>query len=310
MSAIPKSKYTGKKGRKALTPEQKVAKDKVAGRGGPLVAPVESPDLPGELSAAAAAEWLRIAPYLLKTDRISAADRQSLASYCSSFAIYCDAMAELLAGDEPKPLWGFSNRRPKPSVFADIAVKHGRETIDLARKFGMTARTRHLDHRLTGRPATPQEIHDLRGTEKRRKPRGRLNRALEFPESAVGRPDWMSFSVAASVEWSRLVDQLTALDLWTPLDVGPVTVGCASFALVLACAKALKDESMAIEVGEGVACQNPLLAIRSRHIDLCEEVWKDYGMTPYDRLMFSRLDSGEADGNKPHRLQLFPDDVA
>lgn len=305
-----RSKYTGKKGRKALTPEQKVAKDKVAGRGGPLVAAAELPDAPKELSPAAVAEWLRVGPYLLATERVTALDLQSLAAYCTSFTLYCDAMADLLASDEPKPLWGYSNRRPKPSVYAEIATKHGRETVYFARKFGMTARTRHLDHRMTGRPATPQEIHDLKGTEKRRKPRGRIVKSIEFPESSVSRPDWMSFSDAASREWNRLVDQLTVLDLWTPLDVGPVTVGCASFALVLACCEKLKEESMAVEIGEGVASQNPLLTIRSKHVELCGEVWKDYGMTPYDRLMFSRLDSGEEDGNKPHRLQLFPDDVA
>jgi P27 family predicted phage terminase small subunit len=305
-----KSKYTGKKGRKALTPEQKVAKNKVAGRGGPLVAVAALPDAPAELSPAAVAEWLRVGPYLLATDRVAAVDLQSLAAYCTSFTLFCEAMAELLAGESPAPLWGMSNRRPKPSVFAEIAAKHGRETVYFARKFGMTARTRHLDHYLTGRPATPQEIHDLKGTEKRRKPRGRTVKSIEFPESAVSCPVWMGLSGTASREWSRLVDQLVALDLWTPLDVGPVTVGCGSFALVLACCEKLKEESMGIEVGEGVACQNPLLAIRSRHIQLCEDVWKDYGMTPYDRLNFSRIDGVEDHAGGRHVLQLFPDDVA
>jgi P27 family predicted phage terminase small subunit len=305
-----KTKYTGQRGRKALTPEQKAAKNKVAGRGAPLVAKAELPAAPKELSPSAAAEWSRVGEYLLMTDRVAAVDLQSLAAYCSSYTLYCEAVAELLVGGGA--LWGYSNKRPKPSVYAEIAVKHGRETIYFARKFGMTARCRHLDQRLTGRPATPQEIHDLKGTEKRRKPRGRVAKAIEkFPESATSRPDWMMLSVDASREWERLTGQLAALDLWTPLDVAAVTVGCASFALVLKCISKLKEESIAIEVADSVSVQNPLLAIRSRHLEICQEVWKDYGMTPYDRLNFSRLDGGDDDMNSgPHRLQLFPDDVA
>lgn len=305
-----RTKYTGKRGRKALTAYQKAAKNKVAGRGAPMVARVELPDAPSELSPSAATEWVRIGEYLRMTDRVAAVDLQSLAGYCSSYTLYCESIAELLSSG--KDLWGYSNRRPKPSVFTEIAVKHGKEVICYARKFGLTARCRHLDQRLTGRPATPQEIHDLKGTEKRRKPRGRVAKTIEkFPESATSRPDWMWLSLEASREWERLTEQLAVLDLWTPLDVAPVVVGCASFALVLKCIAKLKEETMAIEIGEGVAVQNPLLAIRSKHFELCQEVWKDYGMTPYDRLNFSRVDSGEDDLTAHHHvLQLFPDDVA
>lgn len=171
---------------------------------------------------------------------------------------------------------------------------------------------RHLDQRVTGRPATPQEIHDLRGTEKRRKPKGRTYKSIDFPEHSVRPPEWFSLCELAGREWSRLVGQLSALDLWTPLDVAAVTIGCASFALSLMCCDRLKtDEQTAIEIGEGVAVKNPLLVIRSKHVELCNEVWKDYGMTPLDRVNFSRMDGrDDGAGDGPHRLAMFPDEVA
>jgi P27 family predicted phage terminase small subunit len=301
-------KYTGQKGRKALTPAQKAQKNRVAGRGEPMKAPIDLPDPPSQLSAHAQAEWDRIGRYLKLTERVAAVDRQSLAAYVSSFTLYCGAMEALLVNGQP--LWGLSNMRPKRSVFCDIAFDHGRQTIRLARQFGMTARCRHLDHRVTGRPATPQEIHDLRGTEKRRKPTGRIAKSVEFDEDSVRPPDWFSLSEIAIREWDRLVGQLSVLDLWTPLDVAAVTVGCASFALVLTCCDRLKEELTTIEVGDGVAVQNPLLAIRSRHVELCSEVWKDYGMNPMDRVNFSRMDGRDDSGDGPHKLAMFPEDAA
>ncbi len=112
------------------------------------------------------------------TDRVALVDLQSLTAYCSGYALYCDAISKLLIDGEP--YWGLSNKRPKPSVYATIAATHGREFCGSHRKFGMTARCRHLDQRVTGRPATPQEIHNLRGTEKRRKPKSGLTKAAEF----------------------------------------------------------------------------------------------------------------------------------
>ncbi len=100
------------------------------------------------------------------------------------------------------------------------------------------------------------------------------------------------------------------MDLWTPLDVSAVTICVSSFALVLNCCQRLKDaelEPMAIAVGEGIGSQNPLLEIRSKHLELCEDVWKDYGMNPYDRLNFSRIDGADDPSGKP-RLKLFPDE--
>jgi P27 family predicted phage terminase small subunit len=302
------TEYTGKKGRKSLTPAQKAQKSRVAGRGEPMKVQAELPPAPRQLSGDALAEWDRIGSYLLLTERVAAVDRQSLAAYATSFSLYCSAMAELLVNGQQ--LWGLSNLRPKRSVYCDIAVDHGRQSIRLARQFGMTARCRHLDHRITGRPATPQEIHDLRGTEKRRKPKGRAYKSIEFPEDAVRPPDWFSLCEVASSEWDRLVNQLTVLDLWTPLDVAAVTIGCASFSLVLMCCDLLKEQETTIEIGEGVGVQNPLLSIRSRHIDLCNEVWKDYGMTPLDRVNFSRMDGRDDIGDGRHRLAMFPDEVA
>lgn len=301
------STYTGQRGRKPLTSEQKAAKSLAASAGAPMQAPTYLPDAPDELNAVALAEWSRIGEYLRRTDRIAAVDFQALSYYCSSFALYCEALHQLLVADQP--LWVWSNRRPKASLYSEMAVKSAKQTLWMARKFGMTARTRHLDHRRTGRPALPDEIHHLRGS-KRKHPRRRvgLYREVDFPVEFVSPPEWFR-SCGAIREWDRLVEQLVVLDLWTPLDVAPAVVASASFALILKAMEQYEAEGPAIPIDDdGLQVANPVMNIRSQHFEICEQVWEDYGMNPYDRLQFNRVDGEPDEGGAP-KFELFPKDV-
>jgi P27 family predicted phage terminase small subunit len=298
--------YTGKRGRKGLTEQQK--KDKSPANADPRGLKVDSflPMPPDNVEADVAAEWQRVGEYLLLTDRVSKLDSQALLMYATSYVVYADTMRDLLIGR--KALWGEVNGRPKPSKIADLAIKHGEIVLRLARKFGMTARTRHLDHSSgCGRPATPQQIHDLRGTvpERPRKIPNKIEQVQWEPDS-VACPAW--FSSAATAEWSRLIGQLTAVELWTPLDVGPISLACASYTLAAKCAAQLLNEQLVLPVRDSEAVvEHPLGVIYERHFALCEQVWQDYGMSPYDRQQFRHVE-GEQQGRL--KLKVFPGEMA
>lgn len=298
--------YTGRRGRKALTPQQKT--DKQSTSIDPRGLKVDSilPQPPDNVDPAVAEEWLRVGEYLLLTDRVSKLDSQALLLYATSYATYADCMRDMLIGR--KPLWGEVNGRPKPSKFVDLSIKHGAIVLRMARKFGMTARTRHLDHTSgCGRPATPQQIHKLRGTvpERPRKRPVKIEQ-MEWEPDSVACPAW--FNSSAKAEWTRLVSQLTAVDLWTPLDVAPVAIVCASYALAAKCANAMLLEPLVLPVRDAeTVVEHPLGVIYEKQFTLCEAIWQDYGMSPFDRQQFRHVE-GEQQGRP--KLQVFPGEMA
>lgn len=293
-------KYTGKKGRKPMTDAMKGVADVKRKEGLKVDSFLPSP--PDSLDMEAADEWRRVGKYLLATDRVSKIDLQSLTFYASSYSVFSLAMHPLLKGR--KMLWSEVGGRAKPNKHVDLALKHGAIVVRLARKFGMTARTRHLDHSQgAGRPALPQEIHDLVKS-KSRKPKGKFH--IEWDEESVASPAW--FDSKTQGEWVRLVDQLSAVDLWTPLDVGPVAVLCACYSLAAKCAKQLQDQPLVLPVRDSDAVvEHPLSVIYEKQFALCELIWSDYGMTPFDRQQFHHVE-GEDQG-KP-KLSVFPGELA
>jgi P27 family predicted phage terminase small subunit len=300
--------YTGKKGRKALTDTQKSEKSYAEkSQVDSLKAPSFLPLPPLNMSEEAANEWRRVGEYLLLTDRVAKSDSQSLAFYANSYAMFAESTRLLLVGRQD--LWGYIRGRPKPSKLVDVLCRHAAIVIKLSQKFGMTARTRHLDHKKNGRPATPQQIHDLRGTKPTKKPtasRNALAVKLAWPESSVAQPTW--FNRDAVAEWTRTVEQLQTLELWTPLDVGPISVLCGCYSLAARCASDLADSMPVLPIrdAEGVV-EHPLGEIYRELFVICESVWQDYGMTPHDRQQFHHIE-GEQQG-KP-KLAVFPGEQA
>jgi P27 family predicted phage terminase small subunit len=256
------------------------------------------------LSIEAVKEWNRVGEFLRLTDRVAKLDHQALTLYAVSYSIYADAMRRLLI--DRWPLWGEVRGKPIPSTYVGLTVKHGMNVVRMARKFGMTARTRHLDHKTgCGRPATPQQINELRRGVKRKMAPAKIETVEWSPES-VACPDW--FTKDAENEWNRLVEQLSACDLWTPLDVGPIAVAAASYALAVKCAQRLEDAEIVLPIrdSEG-SVEHPLSLIYEKQFSLCENLWQDYGMSPFDRQQFHHVE-GEKQG-KP-KLAVFPGEIA
>lgn len=304
------AEYTGKKGRKALTDTQKSEKNYAEK---PLVDSLRAdsflPLPPENMQPEAAEEWRRVGEYLLLTDRVAKLDSQSLAFYANSYAFFGEATRLLLVGREQ--LWDRIRGRPKASKLVGVLCKHAMIVIRLSRKFGMTARTRHLDYTHGfGRPATPQQIHSLRGTKPTTKrPTSKaasLAVSTTWPQAAVQRPVW--FNSTAAAEWDKTVQQLDVIDLWTPLDVGPIAVLCGAYSLAAKCANELANEPPMLQIqdAEGVV-EHPLGEVYRELFVVCETVWQDYGMTPYDRQQFHHIE-GEQQG-KP-KLAVFPGELA
>lgn len=277
------------RGRKPQTAEMRVARgrpaNKVKEKGTGMVVSTAVPDAPDWLDSAAKQEWDRVTKYLKVLKRVTLLDLQSLAVYCSSLAIFGEAIRPLLIDREP--LWGFVAGRAKPATLSGVALRHAEIVIELAGKFGLTARTRHLDHADTGRPLVPEELHELRGNPSKKK-LGRtktVERIGEWSEADCAAPYW--FDKRAKAEWVRLIEQFKNLDLWTPLDVAVLSIGCGCYSLVAKCADRMRDERLTVANQESDgSVENPLLTIYARHWKICESVWKEYGLTPVDRVRF------------------------
>ncbi len=277
--------YTGRRGRK-----------KSPDSGQPtsvgLVADAFLPSPPAELSPEATVEYERVGEFLLATRRVSKLDLQSLAVYAASYAYFSDAIRPLIIGRNR--IWDFVNDKAKPSKMANVSLQHGKIVLEQARRFGMTARTRHLDHAISNRAATPQQIKDLQT--------GKAIRNEDAELYETNAPEW--FDPRAKSEWSRLTGALAANDLWTPLDFGPVAVCCASFSLLMRCASDLGDELLSVRVGDSNQfVEHPLSVIYRDHFWLCQSIWTDYGMTPLDRTQFLHA---EADRQGKPKLNVYP----
>lgn len=291
-------------GRKALTPEMRRAlgrplkkqTDKTSG----LSVPTALPEPPKMLDHDACEEWGRIGRFLLTSRRVSELDRQALTAYCVSWSIFGQAIRPLLIGRQR--LWSMLNGRPKPAKAEEIARQHGAVVINMARRFGMTARTRHLDHATTGRPALPDELHSLRGNPSKKKLKSTsIESVAQWLPEDVSPPYW--FDRTATSEWHRMISQLEKIDCWTPLDVAVLAIGCGSYALTLRAAEELKDVELVASTESGAAVEHPLSLIIRRQQELLVEAWRDYGMSPLDRSRFKHA-GGEAQGKAKLKVYL------
>lgn len=271
--------------------------DKIPG----LSVPVALPDPPEQLDSIAVEEWNRVGKFLSFTRRVSELDRQSLAAYCISWSAYGDAIRPLLIGRQP--LYGHINGKPRPSKLEEVARNHAAIVIETARRFGMTARTRHLDHADTGRPALPDELHELRGNPSKKNLKTPLAEYTVGGWSAedIAMPSW--FDRIAMEEWQRLTETYVKINMFTPLDYSTLAVACATWSLYLKAYEQLSDESLIALTDKGAAVEHPLSLIMRRQLDILKEVWIDYGMTPLDRRRFKH--SGTGGGEQKKRFKVY-----
>lgn len=288
------SSYTGQRGRKALNESQKRAKKGVGKKTPDLIVDTVLPVVPDYLDPTAQDEWKRVGEYLVLTRRVSQLDVQSLSAYCTSYGLFADSIRPFIRSR--RPIWGLVNGRPKPAKLLDVALDHGKIVFELAQKFGMTGRTRHLDHASSGRPALPSEIHELRGNTPQVRPRDSLP---EWSPESVAKPDWLNEPVA-SREWDRLTQTLANVELWTPLDVGVIAVCCGSYSLLTKCMRGLQDVQLTLtSETSDTAYEHPLSVVYRRHLELCSAIWHEYGMSPHDRMKFHH-----AEGDQQGKLKL------
>lgn len=295
----------GRKGRDPLTDTQRRAlgrppKRQSVGDMPGLSIETALPEPPEELDETAAEEWQRVGRFLHFTRRVSEVDRQALTAYCVSWSLFGQSLRPLLIGRQP--LWGWLNGKPKPNKLEEVARRHAAVVIEQARRFGMTARTRHLDHADTGRPALPNELHALRGnpSKKNLKASIAMHAASDWDPDDVREPYW--FDRTASLEWHRLVKSYTNIDLFTPLDLSVLAIGCGCWSLYIQAAEQIKSEGVTERTEDGGAVEQPLSTIMRRQLDVMKEVWKDYGMTPLDRRRFK---SGSTSDGQAKRFKVY-----
>lgn len=291
----------GRKGRDAMTdaqrralgrPPKRQSVDSIPG----LSIDTALPAPPEVLDEAAREEWDRVGRFLLFTRRVSEVDKQALTAYCISWSLFGQSLRPMLIGRQP--LWGWLNGKPKPNKLDEVARRHAVIVIENARRFGMTARTRHLDHADTGRPALPNELHALRGNPSKKHLKGSLpmHAGGQWELSDVQEPYW--FDRTASAEWHRLVKTYTNIELFTPLDLSVLAIGCGCWALYCKAAEELKLGGLIEKTEDSGAVESPLSVIMRRQLDIMKEVWKDYGMTPLDRRRFKSAGGGDGQAKR------------
>lgn len=251
--------------------------------------------VPEHLTEEARNEYERIGRYLLALGRVSELDYHPLANYCLSWAAFSRIMKEELA-DPWIPLYEPGPKGEVAHTLINPLLKYAKTLIHAAERFGMTARTRSLEG--VARQAKSTAIKKLLGNQ-RKVATSKLERSVipfidGWEQADIEPPDWMS--TRAKTEYQKLGKSLENLDLFTPLDRGPLVVGCCLFDLTLRCSDQLKDLYTHFYDAEGneFSKSHPLHSVMYEIFKVADIVWKDYGQSP----MYRKVLGGE---RKSHR---------
>ena len=194
--------------------------------------------------------------------------------------------------DSGSRLWGYNTvEKPKLVKMVDIMLRYGADVINSAARFGMTARTRHLDHKDTGRPSLPDELHSVRGNPSRKKLRGTYTDAvtevagLEEPPAGI-------LDSESHDEYLRMMHQLDKINLFTVFDVAPLAVAAGTWGLAMMATTELNDSTLDLPT-QDMAVEHPCSKIFRLSQILLAAGWKEYGMTPLDRKRFQATGTAE-----------------
>lgn len=239
---------------------------------------------PEHLKGIALEEYNRIGPYLLALGRVSEIDYHPLVGYCLSWQSFARLME-----DEFRDPWielyepGIAGEVPH-SLLSPL-LKHAKTTIHAAERFGMTARTRTLEG--VARQAKSSAIKQLLGNQ-RKVAAHRLDRSIvpmmgDWEPEHVEPPEWMA--PRARAEYLKLGKNLENMDLFTPLDRGPLVIGCCLFDLMVRANEQLKDPytHYTIKSGEQFSKAHPLHSVLYEIYKVADIIWKDYGQSPMYR---------------------------
>ncbi len=254
------------------------------------IAATEMPSPPDALTGDARQEWNRIGKYLVGLDRVAAVDRQALTAYCTQWSRFAGIMKNDLASS----LATLSVDGPRCEIVHPLVpplVRSAKITIKLAGQFGLTARTRDLESDHGNRKASA--LKKLMGNQRKVAegkvgPRTVIPMLLDWTPEEMLPPFWVNSRVAA--EFDLLGGQLTTLDLFTPLDVVPITIACCLFDLYLRAGEQMVDLYTSVigkDGEESYQKEHPLHKVQSEIHDTLQAVWKDYGQTPRFRKVFN-----------------------
>lgn len=250
------------------------------------IAKTAIPSLPERLDPVARDEWDRITPFLKALDRIAHVDRQTITSYCIEWSTFVRLMKHFNNPDAP-----LSAEGPRCDVIHPIfppLIRAAEATIKLASQFGMTARSRYLEH---DRPVKPDVIKILEGN-RRKIAEGKLNRPsipmlLDFSNTDMRPPEWLNHR--AREEYDSLGRALDLLDLFTPLDVTSIAINACLFDLYLRAYEQVITDKIPVFNALGVPTlekENPLYRVAHDCRTILMRFWKEYGQTPRFRKVF------------------------
>lgn len=274
----------------------------------PLSVPSEVPAIPSDMPENAAAEWQRLAEEMAAAGRLAGVDRWALDAYCQTWHLWLRSVAavNLLLLSSAK-LWGCDAKgKPLPSADCLVFLDLSEALIERSIVFGLTPRTRSLDHAKTGRPAKPIEQHLLNGDPSRlmkNKNRREAEKALRAQQARIESGDQSApagLPGEAMDEWSEIVPRLAMLGLYTPFDRAVLAIGCVAFVVRREADRQIQQEPLTLLDDEtGREKRHPLLSIRARAIRVLDLVAKEFGLGPAWRKRWHRegKDSVERSGS-------------
>lgn len=249
-----------------------------------LKAPVALPSPPQGMSSFAIEVWESVGDWLVASKRIAHIDRQAFTFFVTHYERFANNMRPFLIGRRPLTALHGSGRDSMP-VRMETALDSGKSLVGLARKLGVTAKSRYIDRVATGRPATDSEIEDDREV------------------MPLAMPGWLALT-GADDEWHRLVDRVQASELLTIADAPVLAVGSVCFTLYLKVIATGEEETRCYK---GHLHKHPFISVASKCQEVCEMIWRDYGMTPEDRAEFGEgASSISTDTSGNLALRMFP----
>lgn len=244
------------------------------------------PEVPDFLTDAAKAEWSRLERYLLALNRVAPIDRQSLAAYCMSWELFDRIMREELANEHTALIVDGPRCEVAHPQLAPLC-KTANKIYVFACQFGLTARTRDLDLPTTNRKASA--FKRLMGKTETHTPGSVVPMMPKWDADAMRLPAWANDRVKS--EYNRIKEQLEVLDLFTPLDLVPLTVACSIFDLYVRCQEQMGDlYTNIIDPRYGTVVgrkASPLSTSCNELLDILVRYYRDYGVSPVNRKVFA-----------------------
>ncbi|QND73644.1 phage terminase small subunit P27 family [Tardiphaga robiniae] len=102
---------------------------------------------------------------------------------------------------------------------------------------------------------------------------------------------------AAQREWTRLVRELSSLNMVTSLDRAALATYCGAYALWAEATEAIQKFGAMVKSPTGYPMQSPYISIANRQAEIMMRIASEFGFTPASR---SRIAVPEE-----HRLPLF-----